>query len=99
MSLMIKVSFFFIQLAKQYHPDTNKSAGAAEKFQEISEAYEVQCKCWYFYAFCCHIQEIISFICVPHVYSSDCLPEKSFVFTMILLPKAQFRPHNFVVCV
>ena len=31
----------FAQLAKQYHPDTNKSAGAAEKFQEISEAYEV----------------------------------------------------------
>jgi len=29
------------QLAKQYHPDKNKSAGAAEKFQEISEAYEV----------------------------------------------------------
>ena len=30
-----------LQLAKKYHPDTNKSASAAEKFQEISEAYEV----------------------------------------------------------
>jgi DnaJ-class molecular chaperone len=31
-----------LQLAKKYHPDTNKSASAAEKFQEISEAYEVR---------------------------------------------------------
>ena len=31
----------FFQLAKKYHPDTNKGADAAEKFQEISEAYEV----------------------------------------------------------
>ncbi|XP_020601247.1 dnaJ homolog subfamily A member 3, mitochondrial-like isoform X2 [Orbicella faveolata] len=35
----IKKAYF--ELAKKYHPDTNKSAGAAEKFQEISEAYEV----------------------------------------------------------
>ncbi|XP_074619530.1 dnaJ homolog subfamily A member 3, mitochondrial-like isoform X2 [Acropora palmata] len=35
----IKKAYF--NLAKQYHPDTNKSTGAAEKFQEISEAYEV----------------------------------------------------------
>ena len=34
-------STFFFQLAKKYHPDTNKGADAAEKFQEISEAYEV----------------------------------------------------------
>ena len=34
-------SMFFFQLAKKYHPDTNKGADAAEKFQEISEAYEV----------------------------------------------------------
>ncbi|XP_078369632.1 dnaJ homolog subfamily A member 3, mitochondrial-like isoform X2 [Oculina patagonica] len=34
----IKKAYF--DLAKKYHPDTNKSAGAAEKFQEISEAYE-----------------------------------------------------------
>jgi len=31
----------YYQLAKQYHPDTNKEKGAAERFQEIQEAYEV----------------------------------------------------------
>jgi len=31
----------YYQLAKKYHPDTNKEAGAAERFQEIQEAYEV----------------------------------------------------------
>ncbi|XP_028397865.1 dnaJ homolog subfamily A member 3, mitochondrial-like isoform X2 [Dendronephthya gigantea] len=35
----IKKAYF--DLAKKYHPDTNASASAAEKFQEISEAYEV----------------------------------------------------------
>lgn len=29
------------QLARQYHPDLNKEEGAAERFKEISEAYEV----------------------------------------------------------
>ena len=29
------------RLAKKYHPDVNKEAGAAEKFKEINEAYEV----------------------------------------------------------
>src|SRR3989344_415912 len=29
------------KLAKQYHPDVNKEAGAEEKFKEISEAYAV----------------------------------------------------------
>lgn len=29
------------QLAKKYHPDINKEAGAEEKFKEINEAYEV----------------------------------------------------------
>lgn len=29
------------KLAKQYHPDINKSAGAEEKYKEINEAYEV----------------------------------------------------------
>ena len=29
------------KLAKKYHPDLNKEEGAAEKFKEISEAYEV----------------------------------------------------------
>ena len=32
----------YYQLAKKYHPDTNKSEpDAARKFQEVSEAYEV----------------------------------------------------------
>jgi len=31
----------YYQLAKKYHPDTNKDAGAAERFQAIQEAYEV----------------------------------------------------------
>lgn len=29
------------KLARQYHPDVNKKKGAQERFQEISEAYEV----------------------------------------------------------
>ena len=29
------------RLARQYHPDVNKSVGAAEKFKHINEAYEV----------------------------------------------------------
>lgn len=29
------------KLSKQYHPDINKEPGAAEKFKEIAEAYEV----------------------------------------------------------
>ena len=29
------------ELARQYHPDVNKEHGAQERFQEISEAYEV----------------------------------------------------------
>lgn len=35
----IKKSYF--QLAKKYHPDTNKDPDAVKKFQEVSEAYEV----------------------------------------------------------
>eukprot|EP00842_Homolaphlyctis_polyrhiza_P001394 jgi/Hompol1/2255/HPOL_005915-RA len=31
----------YYQLAKQYHPDTNKDASAKEKFVEIQEAYEI----------------------------------------------------------
>ena len=31
----------FRKLAKQYHPDLNKEAGAEEKFKEIQEAYAV----------------------------------------------------------
>ncbi len=29
------------KLARKYHPDVNKSAGAESKFKEINEAYEV----------------------------------------------------------
>lgn len=32
---------FCVQLAKKYHPDVNKSPEAHQKFQEVSEAYEV----------------------------------------------------------
>jgi hypothetical protein len=35
------------KLAKFYHPDVNKSAGAHEKFCEISEAYEFLIKHWF----------------------------------------------------
>lgn len=29
------------KLARKYHPDVNKEEGAAEKFKEVKEAYEV----------------------------------------------------------
>ena len=31
----------FRNLARKYHPDVNKSAGAEDKFKQINEAYEV----------------------------------------------------------
>lgn len=31
----------YYKLSLQYHPDVNKNADAAKKFQEISEAYEI----------------------------------------------------------
>lgn len=35
-------SSYFLKLAKKYHPDVNKSdKSAAQKFAEVSEAYEV----------------------------------------------------------
>ena len=30
-----------LEKAKEYHPDVNKDPGAADKFKEINEAYEV----------------------------------------------------------
>ena len=35
------ISVAYRQLARQYHPDVNKAAGAEEKFKEINEAYQV----------------------------------------------------------
>jgi len=32
----------YYQMAKQFHPDTNKSPDGHKKFQEVSEAYEVR---------------------------------------------------------
>ena len=29
------------KLAKKYHPDLNKEPGAADKFKEVNEAYEI----------------------------------------------------------
>lgn len=49
------------QLAKQYHPDTNKSAGAAEKFHEISEAYEV----CFVVVFFSQFQKIVLYLSAP----------------------------------
>ena len=33
--------YFVRQLARKWHPDVNKEAGAEERFKEISNAYEV----------------------------------------------------------
>jgi preprotein translocase subunit Sec63 len=33
----------YYQLAKKWHPDTNKDKAAHEKFMEIQEAYDVSC--------------------------------------------------------
>lgn len=44
----IKKSYY--QLAKKFHPDTNKNdPEAPKKFQAVSEAYEVKCRCLFFY--------------------------------------------------
>ena len=34
------ISHAYKELAKQYHPDTNKSSDALEKFRAIKDAYE-----------------------------------------------------------
>jgi molecular chaperone DnaJ len=31
----------YLRLARKYHPDVNKEAGAEARFKEIKEAYEV----------------------------------------------------------
>lgn len=33
----------FLQLAKKFHPDSNKDKSAKAKFVEIQEAYDVRC--------------------------------------------------------
>lgn len=35
-------SLLRLQLAKKFHPDSNKDKGAKEKFVEIQEAYDVR---------------------------------------------------------
>src|SRR2546430_16082984 len=35
------ISTAYRKLARQYHPDVNKAAGAEEKFKEMNEAYQV----------------------------------------------------------
>src|SRR5438552_2728648 len=35
------ISAAYRKLARQYHPDVNKAAGAEEKFKEMNEAYQV----------------------------------------------------------
>src|SRR5437899_510578 len=35
------ISAAYRKLARQYHPDVNKAAGAEDKFKEINEAYQV----------------------------------------------------------
>jgi curved DNA-binding protein CbpA len=37
------------QLAKKYHPDTNKDKNGAQNFQEINEAYEVIHSLYYYF--------------------------------------------------
>lgn len=36
-----EINKVYRKLARQYHPDVNKEAGAEEKFKQVSEAYEV----------------------------------------------------------
>jgi molecular chaperone DnaJ len=40
-STEVEIKSAYRKLARQHHPDVDKSAGAAEKFKELSEAYQV----------------------------------------------------------
>ena len=37
----VEIKKSYLKLVKQYHPDRNKSSGAAEHFQRIQSAYEI----------------------------------------------------------
>lgn len=37
----VEIKKAYLKLVKQYHPDRNKSTGAAEQFQQIQSAYEI----------------------------------------------------------
>ena len=37
----LEIKKAYLKLVKQYHPDRNKSVGAAEHFQQIQSAYEI----------------------------------------------------------
>src|ERR1035437_4151820 len=37
----LEIKTAYRKLARKHHPDIDKSAGAAEKFKELSEAYQV----------------------------------------------------------
>ena len=37
----VEIKKAYLKLVKQYHPDRNKSVGAAEQFQQIQSAYEI----------------------------------------------------------
>lgn len=42
MTKIKKICNLVSQLAKQYHPDTNKETGAHDRFVEIQSAYDVR---------------------------------------------------------
>ena len=37
----VEIKKAYLKLVKQYHPDKNKSPGAADRFQQIQTAYEI----------------------------------------------------------
>uniref|UniRef100_A0A6N2LQ30 J domain-containing protein n=1 Tax=Salix viminalis TaxID=40686 RepID=A0A6N2LQ30_SALVM len=44
MPLLQEIKSSYRKLARKYHPDMNKGAGAEDKFKEISAAYENLCR-------------------------------------------------------